>query len=1784
MGKFSKIFHHIESKDLRNKYEQKKAAKIKEEKKKEDTKKYVTSVMEYVKYDWRSGFDIGATLREGMTTSDVAVTKQIDAAPGDGDVSSLDAIDASSYTPTIGVLAANDDLGANVGTQIRASGSGTGQDGGFNVGGNYLAFQGTGTGGGNARFAVLSPIDSTEIDTLKIRAIVGNDSNGGEDPDASGEELYVMYKTRDMPEAMFLIQRPDGSIDPGISGTEDQIIPIGAAPNAGLNDYSLAIPDYARAAGTQFILIQAFNSGVGFDNYGITEIKFQRKAPITVFVPLDNPEASSFIRSAPEGSTPKKRKKDVNDKLEASDEYTQAKFGNEFPGQEVRVGGEDPFKGAEIGDDVEPSPQGKDEVKDKFARFQKSNKKSFTDFKNLTDQQKVSQSDEFINDYIKTFNDDTYTDPESIAILDRAIELNPKNTDAYFYRSFAHLDNQNYEDALKDTEKILEVDPNDPDVSYIRMIIYQEKGDLELSLEELEKTLETYPDDTYLQDMKADIENQIEQEYRAKQVPPDANEEGGVVKRQTYYDEVSKNLAPEDTENQQLVSTNLAQAKDLMTSTHYSFGRDGVFSKGAIELLQDAYAVEPNNPEILSNLGVALMMGGKAFDGEGGEYYLERAQALDPSIKFDFNINSWDRYDGEEQQPYAGPRIDRLASLPYRYARDIIKNLPDQSTVKGAKYGAINPDYAEKYGGSYSKYYTDEAKGKSTEELQRMLVSAARKIEDNKYWMEDLSRHPSFRGSDDIIGVPGYALGATKWTGALNGVTLEDYYREQEKLDNMVDEYGYYQGDWRTQWDKVKKTLFQANADDRSRAVSAGVKQDVEKYQAYYDEYMRRGQPDAIEKVDVPEAGKFIETAQKEIIEKAISEPEKLFKLSDERAETLRKVLTPQGGKGGDSLEYTANLPFALGISILTGKPMELFVSDAEAIKIAQDINADELAKVLRIDNPVPTTARETIEPSEGKTDKVITSLFGKQGGLYFNYDTETKQLYIESRKTLRSTSGGEEVTDFFSSEPPINPKTGEPFPDMYADKNADLKSILFTLPALTGTGSKFSDIPVPTTDKINEIGAKFVYEYLYDPFMKAKATFDALKKTGGNPIEIKNVIFDALAGKIKNPDQLNPNAPRTWNPEAKKMMNMYDRSIAGMKQNFDQNFISKTVVEIATKFMSANVNAIAANTVAIRKILTDIGVPASDIEKFGGAYGMTYSSTPVNYDDLPDDVKAVIDAAVGTPQGKPKEEPKDDSGLGSVGEIGGVDATAAATAAAERRKKNKGKVNESNLYEKLKKASFFNPKDIKPIFPENPPPKLDPKTGMHPQYGKKAGRYKKLDPISANSMPLTGDPETDAIVKKQKTINKIKKMAKKNLKESDFTNITQGNKVGQTFQHTSGATITLDGALGGKMMVPSQVTLSLPFGEGDITVDGPNESDFALTGFTKPLDFKLQKRIADQSKDEINDKLDASEKASGAETAKVEGEGDIWTWTEYMNQLDALSDRYAKMAEPLEKVKLDYINKNEDVPIGIIDKIDAITQALHKAQEALHQKWLAYNKVPDLPPVPDEESDDGDGILDTLANKLGKGPSKSVFDTYMNELDKGKLTSKPYNINNILQNDATGKKEISKLQNIVTDVFNDSNYTSDIDRETEINKRYMDARKTFPNLKNILGQFDDSKKDGFKITRDSNGIVTSIKAKKAFDFTGLTDMAGADVVTGLPAMSYAAYKGLPKYFKSDDYKVNKRGRRVSGKNVESPTMNLEIDFKISNKNHKKKNKYDKFGRLIESTAFSKIKKFRNKY
>jgi len=1590
MGKFSKIFHHIESKDLRNKYEQKKVAKIKEEKKKEDTKKYIASVMEQVKYNWR----------EGMTTSDVA-TINVEKLPGDGDVAVIDTIDSASYEGTTGVINPGDNKGAFVGTVIRDSGSGNGADGGFNVGGKYLAFQGVGDAFNNARFASLKAIDSSQVDTLTITAIVGNDVNGGEDPDLESECLFVKYKTPAMERAHFLSIPPSGS---GFGSGNDIIIqtPLDGqngrrTNNGGLNDYSITIPDYARAKGTQFVLYQNFNSGSEFDHFGVTKINFQRKAPMNVVVPLDDPEASSFIRSAPPGSTPKKRKKDVNDKLEASDEYTQAKFGNEFPGQEVRVGGDDPFASAKIGDDVEPSPQGKDEVKKSFAVFQKGDQRVEVI---KTPEQIQAQNDEYFADLqnLLVRNEYDYADPQVLEISDRILKLDPKNIDAYYYKSAYYDVAGDIEGARKVVDEMVKKNPDNPNGYALRSFYRQEEGDLAGAIEDLEKTIELDPDPEYVAYLEmelADLKFQ-EAEVETDNAERDRIEsEAAAIQEKAHKDYWSnaEDLMPENNlteEQEQQISSTLAQAKDLLSTTHYKFGRGGAFSKGAIPLLQEILPLDPNNIEILSNLGVAMIMGGSTSKGQ---QYLEKAQSLDPNVKFDFGIKSWDRYDGEETQPYAGARIEKLYNMPHRYAREVIKNLPDQSNAVGAKYGATDSNWAEKYGGSYSQYYTDRAKTKTTRELQRMVISVARSIEDNKYWMEDLSRHPTFKGNTDIVGVPGYVLGGTKWTGALNGVTQEDWLREKKIMDNWpTDKAGYYKDGWRAQWEKERDTLIKYQADNRSRLISGNVKSAVQAYKAYYDEYMSRevGELPELPEDDTPTPTLYDwmqttyddEEINQEIQELGYDKQYKDLMTAWDSADKFSKFITPLknlgdallGSKTAQNAKYE-NYKIAIAKSIMLNKPIRvnpdtidpalikklgdritpnqiLSYDEEQRFKKMQETYArlvkegkgdpsllydydqplaedgiplipivsepvpyadeniyeDEFGRVFTNDGSVANTTMQPDRAYHGFASAYKAEIFGTNplaGRGQAQYQivvppdgSEPYLLYKDHAyhnvksadegevpgfmnkgaagfvnwlgNTAHARSDGDANTGGMAGYPPnirgdvitefrINltdlpedvqgavyrhplmteqPELVQALKDtIYTDKN--IKKIagskdLHNLYMLAVKGAdKLKDFVVdnavevllglePVKDsKFDMRSASNLLQFYDDYIQQTVFTSDGKRYVPGyttpdggvvnrfNVTEqftskqqnvLKNLMNDksmqVLLKQYLNGESNKSQFQTFLNAHLSDISNagsaVYDPVLAnslgqGTTINLDEFLNGKIVIEknyefrplpkhktnwvvdtMAALFDVSN-DAVAAGNIllsmatmtAARQLLHPVRGPATDWRKNLG-HKETFAQAMNNAPTMPYKLEFDFsDKMMNILRGiEDEDRPKDGSGLGSAGVIGGVDATAAATLAG-RRKKNNRKVNESNLYERLKKRPFFNKNDIKPEFPENPPPKLDPKTGKHPEYGKKANRYKKLDPISANSMPPTGDPEIDAVVNKQKTINKIKKMAR---------------------------------------------------------------------------------------------------------------------------------------------------------------------------------------------------------------------------------------------------------------------------------------------------------------------------------------------------------------------------------------------------------------------------------------
>ena len=86
-----------------------------------------------------------------------------------------------------------------------------------------------------------------------------------------------------------------------------------------------------------------------------------------------------------------------------------------------------------------------------------------------------------------------------------------------------------------------------------------------------------------------------------------------------------------------------------------------------------------------------------------------------------------------------------------------------------------------------------------------------------------------------------------------------------------------------------------------------------------------------------------------------------------------------------------------------------------------------------------------------------------------------------------------------------------------------------------------------------------------------------------------------------------------------------------------------------------------------------------------------------------------------------------------------------------------------SKVSDRLNKEINYEKKPSPKGYPNEAPPKIDPNTGMHPKYGQRY-KYDKLDPQSAEAMPVQGNPEIDANV--QKALDKRAKNRKiKNLK-----------------------------------------------------------------------------------------------------------------------------------------------------------------------------------------------------------------------------------------------------------------------------------------------------------------------------------------------------------------------------------------------------------------------------------
>mgnify|MGYP001176142524 CR=1 FL=1 len=1211
------------------------------------------------KRDWRKEID------EGMTTANLVT----DPYPATG----LDLV--INDTPTISADAFADaparqdtepgfSYPAMVGTNIKSSGTGVGDNGGFNIG-DHIAFDGEGSTGG-ARWAVLKPADTTKVDTIVINAIVGNGSNGGEKPDDPNENLNLYYKTDEMNDYIPINYYPTYTNEGQKSDDVNMnLIPLNVPDSYSnnVNIYALTIPEYARTPNTRFLFYQFNSSGSGRDKYGITSVSYRRFQPMNVVVPLDSPDAISFINVGTNEGDPKKRKKKVDDMLKASDEYTEKQMGGEFPGQGSRLGDDpDPFAPAPILSQ-DGSPIGKDAVK-----------KSFSDF---------------AIDAADSETDTSQSEPESPSTQ---VTLEPKDEDGNEIpvKPVGKIAVQGADAAKLEAEAETEAETEEEPKAVASSVEKPEEPEMEPEPEDEEEKknwlqrqvdkfidplVETLDDIIFKLDDVAGVGdllgwlsntvfttaggffqllNAIPEIFHGFKIPDYI---AGGSSSGKYHNSVSifRSITSGKVVNHVPTYPELQLFRKFITPDLF---KEGSTSFVPISDIRHEYADE--------NIYVK---DGKVYNNRN-----EKATDLTYGKEFgrqiDYGGSIGPEGIGAHGTGYAQMIIPKDGGKPYLHYYDY-------------NYHNLQNEFDLPVGIGKDQSFNISEIGSNTAHLLMLLTkvphggiqrSAALASERFMKSFKNLANTDSMLGGNWPPGIHGAALTDFKvpfdelpeetqkyiamhplsWTDERVANMSDDYLYEQVNLLLDREKIIYQESDkGKSYLDKIGKILKsrEANVDPKFAKAFADVNDQyferLEKYEELQNIYKK------------PEAG-LAETKSRE----------DWRALQEEQREATRKE--------------ELHKKFSKGVKIPNPETDgDKFPSYDEWVKGDEKEYDELIAQQDKFAKDAQIYYKTTTQPAFDKALEYENSL-KKEGDKVVG----TKEQIAKFRKLVaeyEKTSNEYDRLFALQDEPMI--KAGELLAAFQDDYNRRME---VWKPYNKELDRVYREVNDMYQDLVDEAYTKYqmtmgeknkdgVYEYVNggdytDPSGKTYAGLGTLTKSVQDEIDEIDLLMK------ENGDILGSFDPRY------------------MEEKISQYFVNKP-----------------------------------------------YKGKNTNW----------------SPEKKGKGDGRDGgSSFGPGGDFTGGDATAAATAAADRRRRRRNQgFNESNLFERLKTSPFFNPKDIKPTFPEKPPGQIDPKTGMHSEYGKQAGRYKRLDPISANAMPKTGDPETDAVVAKQKTKRTLKKI-----------------------------------------------------------------------------------------------------------------------------------------------------------------------------------------------------------------------------------------------------------------------------------------------------------------------------------------------------------------------------------------------------------------------------------------
>ena len=1257
---FSRIIHHLDMKDVGKKHLEKLAAiKVKEEKDKKE-KLVIKEISKRFESDWRK------ELEEGMTTTNVFSTTL--PAEGDQAIDQVNPIDAASFADADNMFTSgefgNTNTQAQNATTIRSSGSGSGNDGGFDVGGDYLAFQGSGSGG--SRWAILKPMDATKVDTLTITAIRGTGTNGGERPDIAGtEELFIRYKTPSMNISNYLNKDPAGN-NVGSFPADAAIIAINQGDGT-LQNYTITIPEYARQKNVTFALYQKGNSGAGFDHYGVTDIKFQRRTPLNVVVPLDSPEAVSFVRVGTNEGDPKKRKKKVNDQLAASDEYVAKQMGDQFPGQGARIDGEDPFRSATVTSDeeIKSSPIGQDEVK-----------KSFSDFSDDAADATAEPEPEPVEPAVQTTLAPRNLDGTKIRVKSvgkKAVQ----GVDA------ANLDAE--PEAIEpETTEPEAIDPDD---------IKPEPEEIKDKTPKQQKQLEIDKKQEILNSELTKLENEL------NNITPDRDGFFNFLSVLAGGVQTVLKLAGAITNLTSMITgkpkPKWLQQKDIAVAKI----ADSI-AIARSQLTGKIIGYEPNSTQInkfissINKFALIETPGLRAsipVSSVRHEYADENIYVLNGKVYNNRDEKATDLTKGA----FAG-----FVSQGQGYAQMIIPPDGGEPYVHYYDYGYNNLNNPNDIGGPFKKMISNLS------DISLYLSSVplgGRNIKgliDPKKFLIGLQNTSSMEGWPP--GIHGASLTDFKVPVSKLSKEVQEFIAfhplswTDERVANMSEDYLYQQFDILLEKEGVKYNYLDDGESYYDGILKILQSKGVNADPTYVDAVV--GLNDAFEQQEevYAEREKFKDNPKYNLaFEKA---KEDYFKATDDYLESGDRLLS-------NEVEETvmAEIP------------------DPEGEYPKFDWDSDP----------------EVVKADRAYTEALNKSINYRRDVLFPAYDA-----YTNFANTLKQVG------------------------DMLEGTKAQIAQ-LRKLEKAGRAAKKESDRLEDEVDRLDKIAINAngnymkKYEKLVEPWKEAEKKREVRR----------NELYDEIRKEVE---------------EKEKIMN-------DLEVKYQNTYTVRDIVDGVEMFTNGgDYTDLNGKTYEGKgTLLNPFNQEIQELERQMDEYIRTSDQFGVTYGPKVISQYLVNKRHVGTVDWTPGKKgrghipggyrsPRAKSNPRSYGTGYQVNDPFVTPTSTKKRKKKRGSgFNENySLFEKIKTKTFFNPKDIKPTFPENPPAQIDPKTGMHPNYGKQAKRYNKLDPMSANAMPPTGDPEIDAVVDKQRTKKKPAERKKEYIKVSKVTETKTFSKI----------------------------------------------------------------------------------------------------------------------------------------------------------------------------------------------------------------------------------------------------------------------------------------------------------------------------------------------------------------------------------------------------------------------